>query len=316
MTTNEMSVPVLSIDGVYKCFGSRRVLNGITLSVNEGEIFGFLGPNGSGKTTTIKLMLGLLNIDAGSISICGYDVKKDFESAMKNIGGIIENPEMYKYLTGYENLMQYARMYDGVSEERVREVTAIVRLENRIHDKVSKYSLGMRQRLGVAQAILNRPRLLILDEPTNGLDPSGIKELRDILKFITREEKTAVFISSHQLAELDQLCDRVAIIDRGSVIAVKTMEEIRMAGRDSTVKFYIDTDSKDEACEIITSLGDTVVREGERLLVTADLSADGKDLPDIIRELTLAGIAITGAEPVRASLEDAFLKYTSGGGVV
>ncbi len=303
---------VLRIEELYKSFGSRLILNGITLSVNEGEIFGFLGPNGSGKTTTIKLMLGLLRLDQGTISICGHDVRTDFETAMERIGGIIENPEMYKYLSGYENLMQYARMYDNVSEERVREVVKLVRLEDRIHDKIAKYSLGMRQRLGVAQAILNRPRLLVLDEPTNGLDPAGIKELRDILKHISHTEGTAVFISSHQLAELDQLCDRVGIIDRGNLLAVKTMEEIRDAGRGTTEKFFIDTDAVDMAKDIILSLGNRVDMAGPRLLVTAELAAGGVGISEVIRELVLAGVPITGAQLIKNSLEDAFLKYTAG----
>ena len=163
MTDANSAAEVLEIKGLTKSLGGRNILCDINLSVNSGEVFGFLGPNGSGKTTTIKLILGLLNIQKGEIKICGYDVRRDFEKAMRNVGGIIENPEMYKYLTGRENLMQYTRMYDDVPTERIEEVIKTIRLEERIDDRISKYSLGMRQRLGIAQAIIHKPKLLVLD---------------------------------------------------------------------------------------------------------------------------------------------------------
>ncbi len=309
---SENTQSVLTIRNLSKSFGSRLVLNNISLDVYQGEIFGFLGPNGSGKTTTIKLMLGLLRIDMGSISICGHDVIRDFEGAMEKVGGIIENPEMYKYLTGYENLKQYARMCGEVPDERIDEVVRTVRLEDRINDKLSKYSLGMRQRLGVAQALLNRPRLLVLDEPTNGLDPAGIKELRDILKYISHTEGTAVFISSHQLAELDLMCDRVAIIDRGNLVAVKSIDEIRNANKDGIETFYIDAPDAEAAIQLITSLGNGAELSDGRVLVTADLNAGGKSMSEVIKALSLADIAVTGAELQKRSLEDAFLQYTRG----
>ena len=162
----EQKQPVLSIKNVSKHLGKRKILSDITLDVHEGEIFGFLGPNGSGKTTTIKLILGLLRMESGQISICGHDNVKDFEAAMRCVGGIIENPEMYKYLTGRQNLEQYLRMYPELPRERIDEVIRLVRMESRINDKISKYSLGMRQRLGIAQAVLHHPKLLILDEPS------------------------------------------------------------------------------------------------------------------------------------------------------
>ena len=172
----------LKIQNLNKHFGKKQILKDLNMELKAGEVFGFLGPNGAGKTTTIKMIVGMLYIEQGSIEVCGVDVTKNFEKAMSNIGAIVENPEMYKYLTGMQNLRQYARMRKGVTEERIKEVVELVGLSNRINEKVSKYSLGMRQRLGVAQAILHRPKVLILDEPSNGLDPAGIKQLRDILK--------------------------------------------------------------------------------------------------------------------------------------
>ena len=265
---------------------------------------------GSGKTTTIKVVLGLLSLEAGEVSVCGYDIKKNFMQAMSCVNGIIENPEMYKYLTGKQNLMQYLRMYDGIPESRCDEVAEIVGLSERINDKVGKYSLGMRQRLGLAQAMLNRPKLLILDEPTNGLDPVGIKELRDILKRLSHLEGTAVFISSHQLAELDLMCDRVGIIDHGRLVAVKTMEDIRSLHRGSVSEYLIGSDEPGRAAEMITAAGNTAVIEGNLIRVTADTANGGKDLPEMLRELILADVRVTSAEPVRHSLEDAFLEIT------
>ncbi len=164
-----------------------------------------------GKTTTIKLILGLQGIDSGSVTINGYDIQKEFTKAIEKVGAIIENPDLYMYLSGYENLKLVANMYKGISKERIMEVVKLVKLDNRIYDKVSKYSLGMRQRLGVAQAILHKPSLLILDEPTNGLDPEGIKEMRELLKDLAKKEKMAIFISSHNLAEIETLCNKIAL---------------------------------------------------------------------------------------------------------
>ena len=167
----------LKIEHVNKFYGKRQILHDVCLETNTGEVFGFLGPNGAGKTTLIKLIVGLISMDGGSVSICGADIDKDFEGALRNVGGIVENPELYKYMTGMQNLRQYANMRKGVTKERIDEVVELVGLSNRINEKVSKYSLGMRQRLGLAQALLHKPKVLILDEPTNGLDPAGTFEI-------------------------------------------------------------------------------------------------------------------------------------------
>ena len=209
-----LSDTILKIKGLNKTLGKKQILHSIDMECYSGEVYGFLGPNGAGKTTTIKIAVGLLQLDEGEISINGKDIRKDFEGAMANVGGIVENPEMYKYLSGMENLRQYARMREGVTEERIKEVVELVRLSNRINDKVSKYSLGMRQRLGVAQAILHRPKLLILDEPTNGLDPVGIEELRELIRSFP-EKGITVILSSHILSEVQQTADHIGIIAGG-----------------------------------------------------------------------------------------------------
>ncbi len=211
-----MANTILEIKNVTKYFGRKKVIDDISLEVKEGEIYGFLGPNGAGKTTTIKMILGLLYIDQGEIIISGYNIKKQFEKAMESIGGIVENPDMYDYMSGRDNLKLYARIR-GVKKERIEEVLKLVGMQHVAKQKVKKYSLGMKQRIGLALTMLHKPKILILDEPTNGLDPAGIKELRDILKKIAHEENVAVLVSSHILGEMQMLCDKVAVISDGKI---------------------------------------------------------------------------------------------------
>lgn len=316
MNNTDGKETILEIKGLSKSMGKKQILKDINLEVKGGEVFGFLGPNGSGKTTTIKLMLGLLNYSHGEIKICGHDVKREFEKAVSNIGGIIENPEMYKYLTGRQNLMQYRRMQDGITDERFEEVIDIVHLRARINDKVSKYSLGMRQRLGIAQAILHRPKLLVLDEPTNGLDPSGIKELRDIFKHLAHDEGCAVFVSSHMLAELEQMCDRVCIINHGVVVSNMTMEEIRSAKESrSGTAYRVNTPDPEAAASVAEKMGIShSINDGVLEIVLSEK----EKVSDFIKALVLAGIEVEGATPLQKSLEDAFIEMvgeTPEGGV-
>lgn len=218
---------VLELKNVSKIIGKVALVENISFKVNKGEIFGFLGPNGAGKTTTIKMITGLYNITEGEIYIDGHNVRTDFEKALNSVGAIIENPEMYGYLSGRDNLRLYARMHGVINKKRIDEVVNLVKLGNRIDDKVSRYSLGMRQRLGVAQALLHSPSLLILDEPTNGLDPMGIKELREMLRELAQKEGLSVLVSSHLLSEMELMCDRFGIIDSGNMIGIKTLEDIK-----------------------------------------------------------------------------------------
>lgn len=305
---NSAKTPVLTIRNLTKHLSGRLILDNINLDVYPGEIFGFLGPNGSGKTTTIKIMLGLLSLESGSISICGKDIVKEFEEAVSNVGGIIENPEMYKYLTGRENLEQYARMYENVSKERIDELVELVGLKTRINDKISRYSLGMRQRLGVAQALLNKPALLVLDEPTNGLDPQGIKELRDILKEIAAKENVAVFVSSHLLAEIELMCDRVGVIDKGRVIGSKRMDEIRGDFGDGKEHFDITVGNPDMAASVFAARNISFTREKD----TFRISLLHSELPSLVKELAAADSEIFEVVKIKKSLEDAFLEMVLG----
>ncbi len=213
---------VLEVTNLKKTLGKREIIKNISFSIEEGEIFGFLGPNGAGKTTTIRMLVGLIHPNEGSISICGHDLKNDTEKALIEVGAVVENPELYKYLSGRENLMQIARIRN-ISKEDVNETIKLVGLEDRIDDKVKKYSLGMKQRLGLAASLLSKPKLLILDEPTNGLDPSGILDFREVVKKAAKEKGMAVFISSHILSEVQHLCDRVAFINHGTIKSVENV---------------------------------------------------------------------------------------------
>lgn len=303
----EQKQTVLSIKQVSKHLGKRKILSDITLDVKEGEIFGFLGPNGSGKTTTIKLILGLLRMESGEISICGYDNVKEFEDAMRCVGGIIENPEMYKYLTGRQNLEQYWRMYPDLPRERLDEVIRLVRLESRIDDKIAKYSLGMRQRLGIAQAVLHRPRLLILDEPTNGLDPAGIKELRDVLKTLSRKEGVAVFVSSHMLSELQLMCDRVGIIDRGVTVGFRSLDAEGMIEEDSVSHYTLETPDGARAVELLAA---GVLCTGAKYDGALTFDASYDKVPDLVAMLCREGVRVYGLTKQKKSLEDTFLEMT------
>ena len=221
-----MTNTILKCENLNKSFGKKKILKDVSFTIKKGDILGFIGPNGSGKTTTIKLILGLNSIDSGNVTINGFDIKKDFESAIKGVGAIVENPDMYMYLSGYENLKLVANMYN-VSSSKIDEVVKLVKLEGRIKDKVSKYSLGMRQRLGIAQALINSPNLLILDEPINGLDPLGIQEIRQYLKKLATKNNTTIIISSHILSEIEQLVDTIGIIHHGQLLEQISMNTFR-----------------------------------------------------------------------------------------
>ena len=232
-----MEKTILKCENLNKKFGKKQILYDVSFDMNEGDILGFIGPNGAGKTTTIKLILGLQGINGGKVSINGYDIEKQFTKAIEKVGAIVENPDLYMYLTGYDNLKLVKNLYKNIDDNRIDEVVKLVKLENRIKDKVSKYSLGMRQRLGIAQAILHRPNLLILDEPTNGLDPEGIKEMRELLLELANKEKMAILISSHNLAELDNLCNKVCIIQNGKIIETSDIADIKHQ-KNKLIKFY------------------------------------------------------------------------------
>ena len=293
---------ILKCDKLNKSFGKKKILKDVSFELYEGDILGFIGPNGAGKTTTIKMILGLQSIDSGSVLINGYDIKKDFEKAILSVGTIVENPDLYMYLTGYENLKLVANMYKNIDKNRIDEVVKIVKLEQRINDKVSKYSLGMRQRLGIAQAILHKPNLLILDEPTNGLDPEGIKELREIIKNLALKENVGVLISSHNLSELESFCNKVVIIKNGKIIDKNNLSDVKKIEH----SYIIEVDNINNIKNII-GLDIEFISSN-----TFKVNIDKENIPLIIKKLVDNNINIYMVKEETISLEDAFLKKTGG----
>lgn len=291
---------VLECSNLNKKFGKKKILKGIDLVVEEGDILGFIGPNGAGKTTTIKLILGLQSIDSGKVLINGYDISKDFVKAIRDVGCIVENPDMYTYLSGYDNLRLTARLYN-VSDDRIDEVVKLIGLEKRIHDKVSKYSLGMKQRLGIALAILHKPKLLILDEPTNGLDPEGIKEIRNILVKLAKKEKMGILVSSHILSELESFCTKITIIKNGKIVETNDINKLRHSSDNDGFIFEVSDLKK-------IPLNDIVVIDNNKFKVNVDRN----DIPKIIKKLVDNDIEIYQVYECQISLEDAFLEKTGG----
>ncbi len=300
---------IMKIKNVSKSIGRKKIINRISFDLLSGEVLGFLGPNGAGKTTTIKMIMGFLASDEGSIEINGFDHKKNYEKAMASLGGIVENPEMYLDLSGMTNLKMYARLHDGVTQERINEVVKLVGMQDRINDKVKKYSLGMKQRVGLAQALLHRPKILILDEPTNGLDPAGIHELRDIVKKLAHEENVAVMVSSHLLSEMQMMCDRVVIIDNGSIIDVRSMNEVNAVNPEAS-SFIVTTPDVEKAVALLTASGISIQKQDANGF---EVDTSDKELQKILVQLVAGEITILGLQRVNTSLEDAFLRITGGG---
>lgn len=321
---SNLSQPIVQIKEVTKRIGSKTIIDNLSLDLPQGEVFGFLGPNGSGKTTTIRMMVGLMRMSKGDIIIGGSSIRTDYEKAIRHVGAIVENPEMYKYLTGYKNLLHYARMVPGISRNRIDEVIGLAGLDKRIDDKVKTYSLGMRQRLGVAQALLHKPSLLILDEPTNGLDPAGIRELRDYLRRLAAEEGTTVFVSSHLLSEMELMCDQVAIIQAGKLIDLRSLRPgggASVGGTGLPAQVLFEVDQPDEAARVLqetirTPDGVPVrlqVRAGEGAIV---LDALRDDIAELNALLVAGGIRVYAIRSLSKSLEDQFLEVTGGESVV
>ena len=298
---------VLEVKGLKKKLGKREIIKDISFSVEEGEIFGFLGPNGAGKTTTIRMLVGLINPNGGSISICGHDLKNDTEKALKEVGAVVENPELYKYLSGRENLMQIARIRN-IPKTQVDETIKLVGLENRIDDKVRKYSLGMKQRLGLAASLLSNPKLLILDEPTNGLDPSGILDFREVVKKAAKERGMAVFISSHILSEVQHLCDKVAFINHGTIKSVENVMNESM-----------ETDT-DIICLKLLQEIDTNKLLSIDYINSARKTDDGIEIillsnktPELIKYLVNSNYDVQEVFKIRTGLEQRYMELVEGG---
>ena len=295
--------PIVELKNLSKTIGRKKIIDNLSLSLYPGQITGFLGPNGAGKTTTIRMMVGLMQPSGGDVFIDGVSLKDDFEGGLSKVGVIVENPEMYKFISGYKNLLHFARMHEGVTKERIDEVIDQVGMRNRIHEKVSTYSLGMRQRLGLAQALLHRPKFLILDEPTNGLDPAGIREFRMHLRDIAEKEGVSVFVSSHMLSEIELMCDRIAVIQNGKLIDIREMSDIRES------HYYIEALPRDTAESFLKEQGFTVEAHKDGFII----NADKEQIPALIKQFGVKELQLFAVQPYRKTLEDEFLEMTGGG---
>lgn len=302
-----MEKKILEVVNVTKVFGTRIAVNNLSFSVKEYEIFGFLGPNGAGKSTTMKMICGLSKITRGDIFICGHSITHEKVKALSKIGGFIETPIMYNYLSALDNLKYYASLQKGITTEQIMYCAKLVGLEKRLADKVSTFSQGMKQRLGIAQSLLHNPKLLILDEPMNGLDPSGVKEMRDFLKAISTKEKIGILISSHMLGEMEQLCDSIGIINAGQLLEIKSMTELRK-GLESEKKIKFIVDYPNFAGKIIINEMQLKVNLiGNSILV----STQEKNISKITQKLLSYGLSIFGIETVSKSLEQLFLEIVN-----
>jgi ABC-2 type transport system ATP-binding protein len=298
---------VVELINVKKQIGKSTIIDDISLKVFRGEVFGFLGPNGAGKTTTIRMMVGLIGITEGEVLIDGISIKKNYEKAISNVGGIIENPEMYKFMSGYDNLIHYARMVPKkITKERINEVVQLVGLEKSIQNKVGRYSLGMRQRLGLAQALLHSPSLLILDEPTNGLDPAGIREIRTYIRKIAHEENMAVFVSSHLLAEMQLMCDRIGIIQNGKLVRVETMGDMVDSSKQATILFHVQP--LEQAFRFLQSQYEKTDMEIVDDYIKISLKQE--QIPQCNKTLVENDFMVYGITSAQATLEDKFLEIT------
>lgn len=299
-----MSDITLSVKGLRKTIGKKEIIKGLDFDLKRGEVFGFLGPNGAGKTTTIRMLVGLIKPSSGSIEIGGFNVRKNFTKAMSQMGCIVENPELYSYLTGWENLEHFARMLPEVDRAQMEYVVDLVRLNERIHDQVKTYSLGMRQRLGIAQALLGKPKVLILDEPTNGLDPMGIREMRNFIRYLAEKEGLTVLVSSHLLSEIQLMCDRVAIISKGAVIKVDYVENL--LAMQERVIWQVEPR---ETAKVILSEVTTVVEGPDGALITPYIESAASSWNRLLVE---KGIEVKEMNRKLPALEDLFLELTGG----
>ncbi len=300
-SSDNSSEKVLEVKGITKSYKKRTVLNNINFDIYAGEIFGFLGPNGAGKTTLIRIICGMTTPTAGEVFICGNSVQKQFKKAVVNLGAMIENCQAYSYMSGYQNLVYFASLNGNVDHMQIDEIVDAVGMTARIHDKFRTYSYGMRQRIALAQALLNKPKLLVLDEPTNGLDATGVIELRKTLKIMAAKEKMAIMVSSHILTEMELLCDSFAIVDSGTVLELRSKKE-QTSSIDKQIA--ISVNYPNYACKVVHEAFNLFPEiAGNSILIPFN-----KELyKNVVKELQSKNIAVFGGRVESKSLEDIYL---------
>jgi ABC-2 type transport system ATP-binding protein len=304
------SQPAIETSGLTKRFGERTALDGIDLLVPRGCAFGFLGPNGAGKTTIIRTLLGLTHATAGTMHLLGHPVPAERAQALQRVGAIVEEPRFHMHLTGRENLRIVAAARGPETQARIEPALARVGLAERAGDKVKSYSMGMRQRLGVARCLLADPLLLILDEPTNGLDPGGIQEFREMIRAMVEQEGRTVFVSSHLLDEVEKTCDAAAIVDRGKIITQGAIADLA-AGGGARHELILGVDDRDRAFALLSASELVAEARPDDEGIRVVLAGDPQTAAQINAELVRAGVGVTRLQPVRHSLEQRFLQITS-----
>ncbi|EKF1859234.1 ABC transporter ATP-binding protein [Listeria monocytogenes] len=303
-----MTETVLKLEHVTKKIGQKNIVHDISFDIHKGEVFGLLGPNGAGKTTIIRSIVGLIRRSEGTVFINGKNVDTEYKAAISEVGAIIENPEFYMYMSGWANLKQFARMSQkNITDEHIREIVELVKLTGAINQKVKTYSLGMRQRLGVAQALIHSPALLILDEPTNGLDPQGMAEFRTLIRDLATNG-TSVLISSHLLSEIQQITDRFAIIYKGVLTHIEKMSDLI---ENHVAAYKLKVSDPVATTTVLATLPVKLVAQNEDLF---KIEVAHEDVHLIARALIQANIDLLEMVPLQASLEERFLELTKGGG--
>lgn len=294
----------LQTEGLTKRFRGRTAVDGLTLRVERGDIYGFLGPNGAGKSTTLRMLLGLVRPTSGVIKFPAHNSDQEYPCPRSRIGAIVETPAFYENFSGRRNLQLLASLSGGVKLKRVEEVLEVVDLRDRAGDPVRVYSYGMRQRLGIAQALLPTPELIVLDEPTNGLDPQGIQETRHLIRRLRDEFALTVLLSSHLLTEVEQLCNRVGIIHEGRLLYEGGPEALVAP----TSRFKVRVDDLSSATELLTKEPDVMFSQNGAAFLRVDVNA--ARIPAVIALLVAHGIGVYELTPTQESLEEAFLRIT------
>lgn len=295
-------INILEVKKIKKGYKNQVVLDDVNFSIRKGEIIGLVGPNGAGKTTIMSIIVGLINNFEGNVFIDGVDIRKGNKSYKKQIGCVIEAPGLYPNLTGYENLVYFSEIFGGIPKEEVDEIIKLLGLEDCVHKKTKKYSLGMKQRLGIAQAVLGYPKLLILDEPTNGLDPNVIPHIRQFIKYVTEEKNISVLISSHILPEIEAICDRVLFIKNGKIIEEVNMHENKEENNES---FIFETEKTNELVNFFNLKSIEAVITAEQKV---QVKITDKQAENILPELIQMGIIIKGMYKQKVSLEEKFMR--------
>lgn len=294
---------IISTHNLTKCYGSISSVNNVNLSVYEGDVYGFLGPNGAGKSTTLKMLLGLVQPTDGKVTVFGKDFSKNRRLILSQTGSLIESPSFYGHLTGYEN-MRIMQSLRNVPDRNVNEALQIVRLEKQKDKKVNQFSLGMKQRLGIAMALIAFPKLLILDEPTNGLDPAGIGEIRELIQSLPHRYGITVLISSHLLSEIEQIANSVGIISQGKLVFQGSMDQLRSK---SETRIALKTENNAEAERILLNQGLSPLLENGYLTLRG---VEDNEVARINKTLVHTGIDVIRIEEQRKSLENLFLEMT------